>query len=157
MKRRLTLAVALSASLTFGTAAPAHADISRPVDSRSSVNPLLELSSPTHAAEHSSLATDAELDDAWSAAIRTGFFSPLIASIYGLQLEDMTWQEREAANAGKLAANPAATEVLGSSLRWDAARGRQFGTALNILIGGGVVALAAIVLGVLSSQTAQRS
>ncbi|PMC64782.1 hypothetical protein CJ203_03750 [Corynebacterium tuscaniense] len=69
-----------------------------------------------------------------------GFFTPVIEQIYGLEISDVTWQERQAANEGRFEANPIPNQVLGSSLKWDAARGQQLGTALNWWIGIGVAA-----------------
>lgn len=138
MKRRIAAAT-LTVALVAGVV-PAHAGVERPVDQRSSVQPMLELSSPSHSAEHSSFATDEQLKSKWDEAVRMGFFSPVIERIYDLEIGDTTWQEREAANRGKYEANEAANNVLGSSLKWDAARGHQLGTALNWWIAAGIVA-----------------
>lgn len=140
MKRR-AVAAALSVALVGG-AVPAHAGVERPVDQRSSIKPLLELSSPAHSSEHSSMATDEELRTEWAEATRKGFFSPIIESIYGLNIPD-DLDERTAAvddNVAKYESNGSANTVLGSSLKWDAARGQQLGTALNWWIAAGVLA-----------------
>ena len=134
------VAVALAACLLVGVAAPGHAEAGHPVDQRSSVKPVLELSSPSHSSQHWSFATDEQLKEKWDAAVRMGFFTPVIEQIYGLEISDVTWQERQAANEGKFEANPIPNQVLGSSLKWDAARGQQLGTALNWWIGIGVAA-----------------
>ena len=85
--------------------------------------------------DHDQAEGEAERDE----AVRMGFFSPTIEKIYNLEIGDVTWQEREAANEGKFEAKPTANEVLGSSLKWDAARGQQLGTALNWWIALGVI------------------
>ena len=138
MKRRI-LAIALSACALGGGAAPAHAGVTRPVDQRSSVKPLFELSSPAHSSQNWSFATDEQLKEKWDAAVRMGFFSPVIEQIYGLKIGDVTWQEPQAANEGTFEAKPTANDVLGSSLKWDVARGNQLGTALNWWIALGVI------------------
>lgn len=90
MKRRI-LGIALSACALGCVAAPAHAGIARPVDQRSSVKPLFELSSPAHSSQNWSFATDEQLKEKWDAAVRMGFFSPVIEQIYGLKIGDVTW------------------------------------------------------------------
>lgn len=142
MKRfsRTALAAGTAVSLSLGLAMPADAQVTRPVDDKSSIKPMFEFSSPSYIQENSSTATDEELKEKWDAAVRMGFFSPIIESIYKLEInDDQEWQEREAANAGKFEANKAATDVLGSSLKWDAARGYQLGNTLNWLIALGVI------------------
>lgn len=138
MKSRF-VAVALAACVLGGVAAPAHAEAGRPVDQRSSVKPLFEMSSAENSSQYWSFATDEELKEKWDEAVRMGFFSPTIEKIYDLEIGDVTWQERQAANEGKFEAKPTANEVLGSSLKWDAARGQQLGTALNWWIALGVI------------------
>lgn len=140
MKRRV-VAAALSVALVAG-AVPAHAGMERPVDDRSSVTPLLELSSPAHSSEHSSMATEEQLRDEWAAASRKGFFSPIIESIYDLDIPDGMDERLDAVdgNVARYDANGSANAVLGSSLKWDAARGQQLGTALNWWIAAGVLA-----------------
>lgn len=140
MKRRV-VAAALSVALVAG-AAPAHAGVERPVDDRSSNKPLFELSSPEHSSEHSSMATDEELHDKWAEASRMGFFSPIIESIYGLDIPDGFEERMDAVddNVAQYENNGSANAVLGSSLKWDAARGQQLGTALNWWIAAGVLA-----------------
>lgn len=150
MKRRM-FAAALSVALVAGTPA-AHAGVERPVDQHSSVKPLAQLSSPGHSSGHVSLATDEQLKEKWEAAVRMGFFTPLIEKIYNLEIGDTTWEERETANQGKYEANEAANTVLGSSLKWDAARGRPLGTALNWWITAGV--LAGLLGGVIAASKA---
>ena len=49
------------------------------------------------------------------------------------------WRRRRTQRRGKFEAKPTANEVLGSSLKWDAARGQQLGTALNWWIALGVI------------------
>lgn len=137
MKRRI-VAATLSVALVAGVS-PAHAGVERPVDQRSSVAPLLELSSPSHSSQHLQFASEEELKEKWDAAVRMGFFTPVIEQIYGLEIGESTWEERQAANQGKYEANESANKVLGSSLRWDAARGQQLGTALNGWIVAGVL------------------
>ena len=97
MKRRV-VAAALSVALVAG-AVPAHAGVERPVDDRSSIKPLFELSSPAHSSEHSSMATNEKLREEWAEAARKGFFSPIIESIYGLDIPD-GYEERMAAEDG---------------------------------------------------------
>ncbi|MCT1684429.1 hypothetical protein M3A74_06320 [Corynebacterium appendicis] len=140
MKRRV-VAAALSVALVAG-AVPAHAGVERPVDDRSSIKPLFELSSPAHSSEHSSMATNEKLREEWAEAARKGFFSLIIESIYGLDIPD-GYEERMAAEDGNVARydnNGSANAVLGSSLKWDMARGQQLGTALNWWIAAGVLA-----------------
>lgn len=145
MKRILRTAIASAAavSLTFGLATPADAQVNRPVDDTSSIKPMLELSSPSYIQENSSTATDEELRQKWDAAVRMGHIAPLIKAIYGLDInDDQEWQQREAANAGKFEQNQSANSVLGSSLKWDAARGHWMGNTLNWLIALGVITAA---------------
>lgn len=157
MNRRF-LASALAVSVVLGGAAPAHAGVERPVDQASSIGPMLELSSVEHSSQHWDFATDEELKEKWDAAVRMGFFSPTIERIYDLEIGDVTWQEREEANRGKFEEHQAANQVLGSSLKWDAARGQQLGTALNWWIAVGVITAvlgagaAAFASGVLPSE-----
>ena len=67
----------------------------------------------------------------------------LIETIYGLDInDDQFLEDRVAANAGKFEQNQSANSVLGSSLKWDAARGYQLGNTLNWLIALGVVTAA---------------
>lgn len=145
--RTAALAAATATALAVGSAgalapAPAHAGVSRPIeDQRSSIAPMFELSSPSHQHQHWRFATQEDLEAQWAAAIRMGFFTPAIARIYGLELDDLTWQEREEVNKGKYEAHGSANSVLGSSLRWDTARGMPLGTALDWWIGAGVTAL----------------
>mgnify|MGYP006947036937 FL=1 len=148
MKRRI-VAAALSVSLIAG-AAPAHAGEERPVDQASSIKPIFELSSPSHSSEHSSFADDEDLRKAWGKATRMGFFSPLIESIYKLEIpteyetpdidEDENEGPVEKANWEKYQSKESLNKVLGSSLKWDAARGNQLGVALNWWITAGVLA-----------------
>jgi len=148
MKRRI-VAAALSVSLIAG-AVPAHAGVERPVDQGSSIKPILELSSPAHSSEHSSFADDEGLREAWGKATRMGFFSPLIESIYKLEIpteyetpdidEDENDGPVEKANWEKYQSKESLNKVLGSSLKWDAARGNQLGVALNWWITAGVLA-----------------
>lgn len=144
MKRRIVAAV-LSVSLIAG-AAPAHAGEERPIkDEGSSIKPMLELSSPSHMAEHSSFADDQGLEDAWGKATRMGFFSPLIKSIYDLEIPESLREEGEDypevnANWGKYQSKEALNKVIGSSLKWDAHQGYRMGTALNLWIAAGVLA-----------------
>ncbi|MGV0431165.1 hypothetical protein [Corynebacterium sp. 20_84] len=139
MKRR-AVAAALTVALVAG-AVPAHAGEERPVDQHSSIKPLLELSSPEHSSEHSSMATDEHLREEWAAASRKGFFSPIIESIYDLEIPDGFEERMDAVdeNVARYDNNESANAVLGSSLRWDAARGQQLGTALNWWIAAGVL------------------
>lgn len=145
MKRILRTAIASAAavSLTFSLATPADAQVTRPVDDSSSIKPMLEFSSPSYIQENSSTATDEELRQKWDAAVRMGHIAPLIKVIYGLDINgDQEWQQREAANAGKFEQNQSANSVLGSSLKWDAARGYKLGNTLNWLIALGVITAA---------------
>lgn len=145
MKRifRTAIASAAAVSLTFGLTTPANAQVTRPVDDRSSIKPMFEFSSPSYIQENSSTATDEQLKEKWDAAVRMGHMTSLIEAIYGLDInDDQEWQQREAANAGKFEQNQSANSVLGSSLKWDAARGYQLGNTLNWLIALGVVTAA---------------
>lgn len=153
MKRRIVAAV-LSVSLIAG-AAPAHAGVERPIeDEGSSIKPMLELSSPSHMAEHSSFADDQGLEDAWGKATRMGFFSPLIEGVYDLEipryLEDR--EDQVDPNWQKYQSKEALNKVVGSSLKWDAGQGYQMGTALNLWITAGV--LAGLLGGVLAANQA---
>lgn len=153
MKRRIVAAV-LSVSLIAG-AAPAHAGVERDVESElSSIKPFLELSSPSHMAEHSSFADDAQLEEKWGEATRKGFFSPIIESIYKLEIpvyaEDR--YEQVDPNWEKYQSKEALNKVIGSSLKWDAAQGYQLGRALNWWITAGV--LAGLLGGVIAANQA---
>lgn len=152
MKRRFAAAF-LSVTLVAG-AVPAHAEAGREVDQRSSLKPLFELSSPAHSSEHLSFATDEELKDKWGAATRKGHFSPLVERIYDLEVPDDLEGRMENVdpNWDKYQANESANAVLGSSLKWDAARGVQLGRALDGWIAGGVtIALLAGLIGGLTA------
>ncbi|MCQ4623037.1 hypothetical protein [Corynebacterium sp. CCUG 70398] len=145
MKRILRTAIASAAavSLTLSLATPADAQVNRPVDDTSSIKPMLEFSSPSYIQETSSTATDEELRQKWEEAVRMGHIAPLIEAIYGLDInDDQFLEEREAANAGKFEQNQSANSVLGSSLKWDAARGYELGNTLNWLIALGVITAA---------------
>ncbi|MCQ4620074.1 hypothetical protein KBX19_02435 [Corynebacterium sp. CCUG 71335] len=145
MKRILRTAIASAAavSLTLSLATPADAQVNRPVDDTSSIKPMLEFSSPSYIQENSSTATDEELRQKWEEAVRMGHIAPLIEAIYGLDInDDQFLEDRVAANAGKFEQNHSANAVLGSSMKWDAARGYELGNTLNWLIALGVITAA---------------
>ncbi|GAB3080297.1 hypothetical protein [Corynebacterium aquatimens] len=158
MKRRLG-AAALAVALTLPlAAAPAFAEEPTQNDPKvggtqgwpkSSFAPLGELSSVEQSSRDNRIADDEEYEAKWNGAIRMDQFTSIIEKAYDIKgLKDENGKatseaERVEANAGnferKKTDKKSTEDILGSSLRRDAARNVQFGETLNILIAAGVL------------------